>query len=212
MSEKSVPKRQYTDEFKIEAVSLAVAANVLDRRFDGWPPDRAWVSDITFVRTGEVLAVSRGDSRSGEPARRGLVHVRAHRRRAGLPSTAQRVLATQTGTGTAITLGQRGAICKPGIPEAGHRIQGNDLNESPCQCVGQRPDGKLLQDPESREDLPGPLRNESAGSLGYRRLDRRLLQSRAPAYLDRLSHACRLRGRDDRCLICCTWKQGVSVG
>ncbi|WP_257755433.1 hypothetical protein [Burkholderia glumae] len=34
MSEKSVPKRQYTDEFKIEAVSLAVAANVLDRRFD----------------------------------------------------------------------------------------------------------------------------------------------------------------------------------
>ncbi|QJP71146.1 DDE-type integrase/transposase/recombinase (plasmid) [Burkholderia glumae] len=53
MSEKSVPKRQYTDEFKIEAVSLAVAANVLDRRFDGWPPDRAWVSDITFVRTGK---------------------------------------------------------------------------------------------------------------------------------------------------------------
>ena len=27
--------------------------NLLDRRFDGWQPDRAWVSDITLVRTGE---------------------------------------------------------------------------------------------------------------------------------------------------------------
>ncbi len=43
-----------------------------------------------------------------------------------MPGTAQqRVLATQTGTGTAITLRQRGAICKPGIPEADRRIQGN---------------------------------------------------------------------------------------
>nr|WP_186129855.1 IS3 family transposase [Burkholderia gladioli] len=33
--------------------SLPVAPNLLDRRFDGWQPDRAWVSDITFVRTGE---------------------------------------------------------------------------------------------------------------------------------------------------------------
>ncbi len=33
--------------------SLPVAPNLLDRRFDCWQPDRAWVSDITFVRTGE---------------------------------------------------------------------------------------------------------------------------------------------------------------
>ncbi len=33
--------------------SLPEAPNLLDRRFDGWQPDRAWVSDITFVRTGE---------------------------------------------------------------------------------------------------------------------------------------------------------------
>ncbi|GGD70083.1 transposase [Caballeronia grimmiae] len=32
---------------------LPVAPNLLDRRFDGWQPDQAWVSDITFVRTGE---------------------------------------------------------------------------------------------------------------------------------------------------------------
>ncbi|KVB17034.1 integrase, partial [Burkholderia cepacia] len=32
---------------------LPVAPNLLDRRFDGWRPNQAWVSDITFVRTGE---------------------------------------------------------------------------------------------------------------------------------------------------------------
>ncbi|PXX21239.1 helix-turn-helix protein [Burkholderia pyrrocinia] len=32
---------------------LPVAPNLLDRRFDGWRPNQAWVSDITFVRTDE---------------------------------------------------------------------------------------------------------------------------------------------------------------
>nr|WP_249208153.1 IS3 family transposase [Burkholderia vietnamiensis] len=32
---------------------LPVAPNLLDRRFDGWRPNQAWVSDITFIRTGE---------------------------------------------------------------------------------------------------------------------------------------------------------------
>jgi len=33
--------------------SLPVATNLLDRRFEGWQPNQAWVSDITFVATGE---------------------------------------------------------------------------------------------------------------------------------------------------------------
>ncbi len=32
---------------------LPVAPNLLVRRFDGWQPNQSWVSDITFVRTGE---------------------------------------------------------------------------------------------------------------------------------------------------------------
>ena len=32
---------------------LPVAANILDRRFDGWQPNQAWVGDITYVATGE---------------------------------------------------------------------------------------------------------------------------------------------------------------
>jgi len=35
------------------AHSLPVATNVLDQRFDGWRPNQAWVSDITFIATGE---------------------------------------------------------------------------------------------------------------------------------------------------------------
>ena len=30
-----------------------IAPNVLDRRFDGWRVDQAWVADITYVATGE---------------------------------------------------------------------------------------------------------------------------------------------------------------
>lgn len=30
-----------------------IAPNVLDRRFDGWPVNRAWVSDITYIATDE---------------------------------------------------------------------------------------------------------------------------------------------------------------
>ena len=32
---------------------LPVAPNLLNRRFDGWQPNRAWVGDITYVATGE---------------------------------------------------------------------------------------------------------------------------------------------------------------
>jgi putative transposase len=35
------------------AHSLPVAPNLLDRRFDGWQLNQAWVSDITFIATGE---------------------------------------------------------------------------------------------------------------------------------------------------------------
>ncbi len=32
---------------------LPVALNILDRRFDGWPPNRAWVADLTYMATAE---------------------------------------------------------------------------------------------------------------------------------------------------------------
>ena len=35
------------------APRLPVAPNLLDRRFDSWEPNQAWVSDITYVLTNE---------------------------------------------------------------------------------------------------------------------------------------------------------------
>lgn len=43
------PYRVTTDS----AHNLPVAPNLLDRRFGGWQPNQAWVSDITFVATDE---------------------------------------------------------------------------------------------------------------------------------------------------------------
>ena len=49
---RSVYKRPYrvtTDS----SHHLPVAPNILDRRFDGWPPNRAWVADLTYIATAE---------------------------------------------------------------------------------------------------------------------------------------------------------------
>ena len=43
------PYRVTTDS----AHSKPIAANVLDRRFDGWKINQAWVADITYIATGE---------------------------------------------------------------------------------------------------------------------------------------------------------------
>jgi putative transposase len=32
---------------------LPVASNILNRRFDGWPPNRAWVADLTYIATAQ---------------------------------------------------------------------------------------------------------------------------------------------------------------
>jgi len=43
------PYRVTTDS----AHQKPIAANVLDRRFDGWPTNQAWVADITYISTAE---------------------------------------------------------------------------------------------------------------------------------------------------------------
>ena len=43
------PYRMTTDS----AHRKPIAANVLDRRFDGWRVNQAWVADITYIATGE---------------------------------------------------------------------------------------------------------------------------------------------------------------
>jgi putative transposase len=46
----------YTRPYRVTTDSnhaKPLAANVLDRRFEGWAPNRAWVADITYIATAE---------------------------------------------------------------------------------------------------------------------------------------------------------------
>jgi transposase InsO family protein len=45
--------RRFVPRTTAAAHGHAVAANVLDRRFDPGEPDRAWAADITYIATGE---------------------------------------------------------------------------------------------------------------------------------------------------------------
>ncbi len=76
----------------------AVAENALGRRFDPGPPDRAWVGDITYIRTGEgwlylaavldlgsrrVVGWATADHLRAELATRALANALEHRRPSG---------------------------------------------------------------------------------------------------------------------------------
>ena len=47
------PYRVTTDS----AHAKPIAANILDRRFEGWAINRAWVADLTYIRDGRRLAL-----------------------------------------------------------------------------------------------------------------------------------------------------------
>ena len=48
-----VSRRSYGHPRVIQSLRQPLAPNLLERRFDGWQPDQAWVADITYVPTGE---------------------------------------------------------------------------------------------------------------------------------------------------------------
>jgi transposase InsO family protein len=72
---RAVYRRRYRVTTKSEH-SQPIARNVLDRRFDGWQLNQAWVGDITYVETGG-LAVSGVRDGLGESENRGLVDERS---------------------------------------------------------------------------------------------------------------------------------------
>lgn len=53
-----------------------------------------------------------------------------------------------------------------GATENWRAISDDDVNESPCERLGQRGDGELLQDDESRADLTLPIRDACKGEAG----------------------------------------------
>ncbi len=181
-----------------------IAANVLDRRFDGWAVNRALVADITYVASAEgclYLAVVM------DPASRKIVGwSMSDRIRADLVCEALRSAywRRQPAAGLIMRTDRGGAVRQRSISEIDQGLPDDPIDEPTCELLGQRADGTLLQDAEGRTDPSVAIRDASAGSARRRRLDRRLLQSRTDAFVDRLSDAGGRRIQPHGCVGWCT--------
>lgn len=101
---------------------LPVVPNLLDRYFNGWRPNQAWVSDIAVVRTGGgwlyLAAIL-------DLASRRIVGWSMSERIASelVCQVAQRVLATQAAIGLAVAFRSRRSICQLRVPETGRHVK-----------------------------------------------------------------------------------------
>ena len=168
-----------------------IAPNVLDRRFDGWRVNQAWVADITYVATGEgwlylacvmdlasrrIVGWSMSERIKAELVCQALKSAYWRRKpAAGLIMHSDR--------GSQYASDRHRQLIKD------YRMIQSMSRQS--QLLGQRGDGELLQDAEGRAHPSASLRHPRAGQARHRRLDRRLLQSQAHAFVDRLQDTSR---------------------
>ncbi len=170
-----------------------VAPNVLDRRFDGWRINQAWVGDITYVETAEgwLYLACVMDLAS----RRIVGWSMSDRMKTDLVSQALKSAygLRQTGCRTDHAYRPWQPVRQRHSPTTDQRLPNGSIDEPESQLLGQCRNGELLQDSESRTHPSNSLRNTRAGETRYRRLDRRLLQSTAHPFVDRLQDTSRRR-------------------
>jgi transposase InsO family protein len=145
---------------------LPVAPNLLARRFDGWAPNQAWVADIPYLPTSEggwyLAAIPDLGSR------RIVGWSMSERIDAKLVCTALRSAYWQRRPPRGLMVhSERGVQYASGSHRGLAQGCGNGhVDEPACQCLGQRADGELFQDAESRANVAMPLRDASAGATG----------------------------------------------
>jgi len=176
------PYRVTTDS----AHDKPLAPNVLDRRFDGWRVNQAWVADITTIATGEgwlylacvmdlasrrIVGWSMSDRITAELVCQALRSAYWRRK----PSAG---LIMHSDRGSQYASDRHRQLIKD------YRI--DSIDEQDRQLLGQRAHGELLQDAQGRAHPSASLRHPRPGQARHRRLDRRLLQSQAHAFVDRL--------------------------
>jgi hypothetical protein len=172
--------------------NLPVAPNLLDRQFAVTAPNKAWVTDITYIATDEGWLYLAGikDLFNGE-----LVGYALDAR-----MTQQLVMRPLSGSsrqaawqGVAPPLGSRQPVLRPCLPEAPAAVRYASLDESQGQLLGQRTDGKLLGFPENRIGASLSLRDPRAGQARDHRIHRDLLQPHPKAGSTRPSVARRFQ-------------------
>lgn len=155
---------------------MAVAPNLLDRRFDGWHPDQAWVGDITYAATGEGwLYLAEVMDLGG---RRLVGWSMSSTIDAALVCPAFRLACWQCkpAAGLLVHTDRDSQYASHDYRELARQFGIRMSMSGRANCWRQCGNGELLQDSESRENLPSMLQHLSSGPLGYRGLDRGLLQ------------------------------------
>ena len=180
--DRSKPYRVTTDS----AHTKPIAANVLDRRFEGWAINRAWVANLTYVATEEGWLYLACVLDLG--SRRVVGWSMSERMQAKLVCGA-------------LTMAYWHRKPPPGLimhSDRGVQYAGDEHRKLIAQyrmvqsmsrkgnCWDNSADGELLQDVESGVGESIPIRDARAGTTRSDRLDRGLLQCAAPAFVDRL--------------------------
>lgn len=114
--------------------SLPVAPNTLDRRFDNWLPNRAWVADLTYIATAEgwlYLAVIMDLA-----SRRIVGWSMSERMKAGLVCEALRFAYGSRRPPDGLLLHSDRPVRQPQPPHAGCRVWHADVDEPPGHCLG----------------------------------------------------------------------------
>jgi putative transposase len=166
-----------------------IAENVLNRRFDGWQANQAWVADITYVATDEgwlYLAA---------------VMDLASRRIVGW-SMSDRIKADLVCDALKSAYWRR----KPAPGLIAHTDRGSQYASDSYRALIK--DFRMTQSMSRRANLSASVRHSCPGTARHRRLDRRLLQSRENAFFDRLSDAGGGRIQPHGCVGWCTSNRG----
>jgi putative transposase len=155
------PYRVTTDS----AHTKLLVANVLNRRFAGWQINRAWVADLTYIRTDEgwlylacildlgsrrVVGWSMSERLKAQSVCDALKM--AYWRRKPLPGL---MMHSDRGVQYAAT------------PEVDCSISHAAIDESQGQLLGQRADGKFFQDTESRMGRSHAICNTCTGPTRF---------------------------------------------
>jgi putative transposase len=123
-----------------------VAQNLLDRRFDGWSPNQAWTTDITYLLTDEgwlylAAIVDLGTRRIVGWAMSGRMSAKLV-----LRCAADGVLASAAGCWTVDALRSWQPIRQRRLPQASEAISHDAIDEPEGKLLGQCANGELLQD------------------------------------------------------------------
>ena len=172
---------------------LPVAANVLDRQFNPVAPNMAYVSDITYIRTGagwlylaivldlfarKVVGWAMAPSMPAELVCACLEH--------GHPAAA-------TSPRPDRPFRPRQPVCQRAVPGPAGRTWLRLQHEPQRQLLGQCRRGTLLPESQDGARLAAPICQPRRGQGRHHRLHRRLLQLRAIEFSIGQSAARRLR-------------------